>query len=277
MKNDKNLRRWLGVDEEYVNYCREERNFAAVLYHLLLDERRLGSFLRLIDQPAPDVAKVGVYFEYAHLRDLWARVAHQEGDAATRNQRYRKAIISMLGMSAADALPTDCKAFNEFFIGEGSKAASAKYIQMPSRWSDSQFRKWSGFDDDRAFAEKACKLKWAFNAKPDLVIDLGGDSVICIEAKLESGIGGYLAKGSTEDGCFRMSQTKLQEFILQDLLGYKTDFVIISKKQDREPDLGWRRYAWHDVFEALLAAQPAYPHESRMVTEFHKRLLQLHE
>lgn len=279
--SDKNLRQLLGVNEEYVTFCREERNFAAVLYHLLLDETRLQSFLRLIGRPEADAAKVGVYFEYSHLRDLWAQAGRRERDPATLNQRYRAAIISLLDMPDGHSLPTDCKEFNEFFIGEGSKAASAKYIQMPSRWRDSQFQKWSEFGTRefgmRVFAEKACKLKWAFNAKPDLVLDLGGDSAVCIEAKLESGIGGYQVKGDYPGGCFKNSQTQLQEFILQSLLGYKAQFVIVSKNQGSEPKAPWKRYAWHDVFETLLAARPPASHESRMVTEFQKRLVKLHE
>lgn len=72
LKNDKNVRQQLGVSEDYVSYCGEERNFAAVLYHLLLDEKRLGAFLDLIDVSAPEGGVARVYFEYAGLRDLWA-------------------------------------------------------------------------------------------------------------------------------------------------------------------------------------------------------------
>ena len=263
MKNDKNLRQQLGISEDYVRYCREERNFAAVLYHLLLDEKRLEAFLDLIGVSAPEGGVARVYFEYADLRDLWA-ASKQGDDVEAQNQRYREAIVFMLGRPDL-ALPVDCKAFNEFFIGQGSKAASATYIQMPSRWSDSQFLKW--FDiGGNDFAKRACKLKWAFNAKPDLVLHLVHDRVVCIEAKLESGVGAYRVKADQPAGCFDMTQTELQEFILQDLLGYAADFVIISKGHKDAPKAPWRRYTWHEVFEAMLSE----PCESRMVAEFRR-------
>lgn len=264
MENSTNLRQQLGVTEEYVNYCREERNFAAVLYHLLLDEKRLAAFLDMIGVPAPQDAPPQAYFEYAALRDLWASAASQGKDIEAQNRRYREAIIFMLGQPEVE-LPTDCKAFNEFFIGQGSKAASATYIQMPSRWSDSQFQRWVE-RGDRKFAERACKLKWAFNAKPDLVLHLGGDRVVCIEAKLESGVGAYRVRADGPSGCFDMTQTALQEFILRDLLGYKAEFVIISKADKGPLHEPWRRFTWNEVFEALLRT----PTESRMVEQFRK-------
>lgn len=264
MKNENNLRHRLGGGDSYASYCREERNFAAVLYHLLLNDKRMGAFLQLIGLPPEDAREAKVYFEYAQLRDLWAEVASQEKEVEARNQRYRDAIISMLERPDV-ALPTDCKKFNEFFIGRGSKAASANYIQMPSRWNDSQFLEWCK-SGDRAFAERACMLKWAFNAKPDLVLHFGHDKAVCVEAKLESGVGAYQVRTDHPLGRFNMSQTKLQEFILQNLLGYTTDFVMVSKNQKGEIEAPWRRYTWHEVFEAVLSE----PSESRMVAEFRK-------
>ena len=268
MEKIPNLRQQLGVTEDYVSYCREERNFAAVLYHLLLDQPGLNAFLDLIGVPVPEDGVARVYFEYAALRDLWAAAKHG-CDAAAQNQRYREAIEFMLGRPDL-VLPEECKAFNEFFIGQGSRAASATYIQMPSRWSDSQFQAWCEFagggTDGRAFAERACTLKWAFNAKPDLVLHLGGGRVVCIEAKLESGVGAYRVNADQPAGCFGMTQTALQEFILQDLLGYKSDFVIISKSRTGATKAPWRCYTWHEVFEAMLSGEG----ESRMVAEFRK-------
>lgn len=262
MNHDIGLRERLGVTDDYVRYCREERNFAAVLYHLLLDEKRLGAFLELIDLPAAQGKEAGIYFEYAHLRDLWAEMGARQATVGGNNARYREAIVAMLAHPEV-VLPTDCKAFNEFFIGPGSKGASANHIQMPSRWSDGQFAAWCDAGG-RAFAERACTLKWAFNAKPDLVLHLADNRVVCIEAKLESGIGGYTAKAQHPSGPFGMTQTRLQEFIFNDLLGYTTDFVMVSKDRKRDIAPPWRRHTWHEIFEALLEE----PSPSRMVAEF---------
>lgn len=251
MKTSKNLRKWLGVTDEYVGYCREERNFAAVLYHLLLDERRRQAFLELVEHQPADGEKAGVYFEYAHLRDLWAEVAKRERNTEARNARYRNAIIAMLDRPDI-AFPEDCEEFNRFFIGEDAKAASKKHIQMPSRWRDSQFHRWEE-RSGMGFAERACMLKWAFNAKPDLVLHLGDDKAICVEAKLESGVSHYSVRGDRSRGGFSRTQLEVQEFILKDLLGYTTDFVIISKTKRRKDDVEnpWRKYTWREVFAAL--------------------------
>lgn len=299
------LRQLLGITEEYVSYCREERNFAAVLYHLLLDEKRLKSFLELIGQDADavKVEDVRIYFEYAHLRDLWAEVSCRE-TIASKNERYRAAIVSMLRMPEGLELPSidkddrtgkdDCTAFNAFFTGLRVGAASKNHIQMPSRWSDSQFDKWSEFGKpfetpfekqfggqtfaELTFAERACSLKWAFNAKPDLVLHLGDNKAICIEAKLESGVGRYQVK-SDQSGCFAKTQTDLQEFILRDLLGYDTDdrdFIIVSKNKNRkegDSTSKWRGYSWQEVFEKLLKDQPPTAGESQMVALFATREL----
>lgn len=284
------LRQLLGITEEYVGYCREERNFAAVLYHLLLDANRLKSFLELIGQPAAEPKDVRIYFEYAHLRDLWATVACRETVAA-KNARYRAAIVSLLCMPAGLELPSinkedctgkdDCSAFNTFFTGSRVGAASKNHIQMPSRWSDKQFDRWFDFGEScglggRTFAERACSLKWAFNAKPDLVLHLGHNKAICIEAKLESGVGRYQAKSDRLDcypkGYFQMTQTYLQEFILKDLLGYDIgdkDFIIISKNRKEGDSTGkWRSYSWHEVLGKLIKDHLPMANESRMVADF---------
>ncbi len=264
MGNENNLRHWLGVHDDYVRYCREERNFAAVLYHLLLEDARLRSFLVLTGRDADLASGARVYFEYAHLRDLWAAAARDEASDAENNARYRDAIACMLGRPDVE-LPTDCQEFNEFFIGKGAKAASARYIRMPSRWSDSQFRKWCEHAD-RSFAERVCALKWSFNAKPDLVLHLRDDTLVCIEAKLESDVGGYRVDTDHHEGPFRWKQTRLQEFILQDILGYSTDFLIISKNRRQDVQAPWRRFTWHEVFEALRDDE----NEARMVGEFRR-------
>jgi hypothetical protein len=264
LRKDGGLRERLGITDDYVSYCREERNFAAVLYHLLLDEKRLGAFLELIGLTAAQGEGARIYFEYAHLRDLWAEVGTRHATADERNARYREAVIVMLRHPDI-ALPMDCKAFNEFFIGPGSKAASANHIQMPSRWNDARFDAWYAHGGE-TFAQRACMLKWAFNAKPDLVLHLGGNRAVCIEAKLESGIGGYKARTDQRPDPFGMTQTRLQEFIFNDLLGYATDFVIVSKDRKRYPTPPWRRHTWHRVFEALLGE----PCSSRMVAEFRR-------
>lgn len=278
LKNTGGLREQLGISDDYVRYCREERNFAAVLYHLLLDEQRLGIFLELIGLPAAQARDAGVYFEYAHLRDLWAEAGARYGTAGA-NARYRDAIIAMLGNPDV-ALPVDCKAFNEVFIGPGSRAASASFIQMPARWNDAQYPAWCARGGE-SFAQRACMIKWAFNAKPDLVVQLGDGRFVCIEAKLGSGIGRYTANTGRSVAPFSKSQTELQEFIFKELLRVATMFVIVSKDDSRDlaivskdntddTETRWRRLTWQKVFAHLRSESCS----SRMVAQFCNRFVQ---
>ena len=72
-------------------------------------------------------------------------------------------------------------------------------------------------DAARQFAFRICQLKWAFNAKADLVIHLPDGHAICVEIKVDSNESTYTAVA----GYRKMSQTELQTYILQDLLGYE--------------------------------------------------------
>ena len=262
-----------GIDKPYVDICREERNFAAMLYHLLLDKDRLKAFLELVGDSTSSIDDVRIYFEYAHLRDLWAAVAAEakrERKTANLNDRYRKIILRLFcGSTESNQLPTDCKEFNEFFIGKGAKA-SAQQIQSPSRWQKSQFDTWCKEPFDRKFAERACMLNWAFNAKPDLVLHLGDNRAICIEAKLESKIDEYSIKPARSDR-FSMKQTEIQKFIIKDLLGYETRLVVIEKKPNAAKSREvWSHYAWKDVFEAVMGAKPLQSQELAMVSDLQK-------
>lgn len=256
-----NLRTLLGVEDHYVHYCREERNYAAVLYHLLMDEGCLARFLALIEEQETAADEVRVYFEYAHLRDLWAEVGKRYGnDHAARNARYRDAIVALLDAPFLPEVTEDCEAFNRFFIGDRPGAVSRTHVQMPSRWNDALFDAWdAAAHEGREFAKRACTLKWAFNAKPDLVLDLGNDRIVCIEAKLESRESRY------KTGKFSMSQTQLQEYLFRNLLGYQNPSFVMISKGAGDASNDWRQLTWSSVYGALLAGEQG---RSRTVRDF---------
>lgn len=282
---------------DYHLFCREERNLAALLYHLLLQDGGIERFMDMeaISASMPDDPKqIRVYFEYAHVRDLWAQAGlNTSPDVA--NDLYRKTIIELLQPppTLKEHLRIDgrdgVKRFNDFF--GASPQASEKSIQMPARWG-----KWLGSkkwlekygaglaadDLERwlAFAKRATVLKWAFNAKPDIVIHTSPITAICIEAKLESKEALYSAV--LFDGePFAMEQTEVQRFILEQLLGYETQFVFLSgdrpvpgdgsKRTKRRETPHWQgvfgveqatavkrtNYNWTDLFSAL--ADPKEP------------------
>lgn len=228
----------------YADYCREERNFAAILYAQLLRPEGLQAFLRRIHGigPIDHPEQAEVFFEYAHARDLWHRFGRQfdgKGQAgkAQREEGYRRAILALIDAPPGlQEITTTIAEFNHFFMGRGSK----REIQMPNQWDQRRFGTWvelaldQGWYAQRAealrFAERICCLKWAFNAKADIVIHLPEQRAVCVEIKVASGESKYSAKHGDDDAAaaFSMSQTELQRYVLESLLGYPTHFVFLT-------------------------------------------------
>lgn len=104
--------------------------------------------------------EMGIYFEYAYLRDLWDYI----GDC---NEIKREVIYNFLKPTNIQELKKmKTYEFNSYF-GAISKPSS-KYIQSPSRWSILKYK--DTICDNDEFL-KVSKFKWAFNAKPDIVIN----------------------------------------------------------------------------------------------------------
>lgn len=250
------LRDTLGVTGQYVEYCREERNFVAVLYAQLLHQRRLASFLDALELDPTLAEGAKVYVEYAALRDMWYETKAQCRSLDELNARYRRAILLMLGpLGESLSLPEATQAFNEFFLGCGPRPVSKEQIQMPSRWNDRLFVQWRDMaGGSLALAERICLIKFAFNAKPDLVIELSDGSVVCIEAKLGSGVGRYTVKSEEAGHCMRSSQIHVQEFLFNELLQLKSHFVVLSGSKNVGLTDGWKGINWQRAFDAVCRA-----------------------
>jgi hypothetical protein len=343
MATEGSLRHLLGlpgnIEMPYASFMREERNFAAVLYHLLLSERAaLTCFIDLIAQQVEPAAQqsqclgilrghvaagkpAGLYFEYAHARDLWHRASRRFAPATREtpaehqlrvNHLYLKAIVSLLSerskrcaeselaeawprienlpeahprrkelahvgdalrnraMPLAQAL-TDFKGdfvegFNRLF--DASPRASRTWIQMPSRWSRALLEDAAVSE---ALWESACMLKWAFNAKADLVIECE-DVALCIEIKVHSAVGAYRLQRKDREP-YMGDQLKVQQYILGDLLGYDTVFALLSRQSPKNvelPDDGSANdpvtILWADVFDSLVTSSATL--EPRANNEF---------
>lgn len=97
-----------------------------------------------------------------------------------------------------------------------------------------------------------------FNAKPDIVIHTKYVAV-CLEAKWESKVATYSAKGG-EDGqcCIKLSQTDIQKYMFKELLRMETKFAFLTKKEPRETG-GYKRLTWDKVFgEMNLDSAPKF-------------------
>ena len=239
-----NVREYLDWKESYSAINREERNLAAILYHLLLLNHNLTTFLALIECPFEVVkSEMGIYLEYAYVRDLWSQIED--------NDIKRGLILELLKPSNADQLRAmSVVKFNSFFGAVPRPSVSD--IQSPGRWGVRNFDE--TIQDDNEFL-KTCMFKWAFNAKPDIVIHTSRHQAVCIEAKLESSEGHYPRLG-VEKKVFRsrgleyVRQTELQKYLMEELLGIESQFLFLVRKTGQKSDTH-RLLLWEDVFKNL--------------------------
>ena len=232
------------------NYCeinREERNYAAILFAALCRPGNAESFLRYCgfdSMIGPD--DFGIYFEYAYLRDLWSRISSEQ----TKKEIIRRHLL-ISGIDEILQLPT--KEINQKFGVAGE--ASSEYVQYPGKWAIIKYHE--TFTDKEDFL-KICRFKWSFNIKPDIVIHLDKNSALCIEAKYESGEGSYPSSELEktifhERGLDYVGQMELQKYMMEELLGVKTQFVfLVFKKEKSETH---KVVSWAEVFNCLDMSQ----------------------
>jgi hypothetical protein len=278
-----NLRRLVRIDEPYFQFNREERHLAAILFHLL---NHKDNAERVLQRAEPDwkvnPAEFGVYFEYSYPRDLWHELNHKPKP----NDLKRKVIIEMLDSHGFDTSKlaslkqVKIEDFNAFFI----ERASGKYIESPANWNLPQIAKSLPLPCAHSNEDlvTACKIKWAFKAKPDIVIHADREHALCIELKLEAGEGSYPTDacekkllrgrglfGEQEKGLpLPMSQTDLQKFLMTKLLGLHCRFRFIT----RHGTAGTECVSWRD-FLALFDPLPPLPQYIEAALENAEHLL----
>jgi len=249
------------LDRPYYEIVREERQFCAALMHLLWsDPQNVSKFIGLVrdaykpqDTSLPaEISKpqdVQVFIEFAYLRDRW----HTEKKA--ERPKWLAGLIKNAQLEAVQDMILQ----------------TAEEQGSPTRWDlpkllPQLLTGWPSMttSDFRRF----CKFKWAFNAKPDLVVlPRNEEWCVAVEGKLESGESSYLVPSVPENLPGAPSpdrvvgQVELQRFTLTTLLGLKATHVVISKKGGtfRARSIGGiPALAWSDVLDKL-APQEAGP------------------
>jgi hypothetical protein len=245
-----NLREIINFQEGYNIINREERNLAAIFYHALLVNDNLNRFLKHINCNFPvNEKELGIYFEYAYLRDLWHSIENN-------NSLKRKVILSLLKPKNHEFLENaPISEFNKYFGAVRKRnnklVSSNDYIESPSNWSMIYYN--DTILDNEEFL-KVCYFKWSFNAKPDIVIHTTHNHAICIEAKLVSGEGSYPSNNIEKD-IFKkrnlkyVGQLSIQENIMEELLGIETNYIFLVRKK---PSLiTQKELTWKDAFGSL--------------------------
>ena len=128
---EKNIREYADITANYSCFNREERNFVAILYYLLLKPGNMEIFLKLVDKDIEIVQEqFGVYVEYSYLRDLWHKLKG--------NDEKRGLIRSFLDLRyGQEVFERSLVEFNGFF--GATPKPSEKYIQSPATWNLSRF------------------------------------------------------------------------------------------------------------------------------------------
>ena len=222
----KNIREIAGLDPKYSEINQEERNYAALFYHVLMKEDNAAIFLQKCgfgEKPKDDF---GMYFEYSMIRDLWSIIV----DESTKREIIRQKLEIENIDQIMKGSPLD---INNHFGVKGN--ASKGQVQYPGNWVMKKYDETIEKNDD---FHKVCKFKWAFNIKPDIVIHLGKNRAICIETKYKSGEGRYPSQKDDKSIFIRrglpyVRQMELQKFMMEELLGIETQFVFLVFKKPR--------------------------------------------
>ncbi|MDZ7790291.1 MAG: hypothetical protein U5L08_07340 [Xanthomonadales bacterium] len=193
------------IDEEltYAKVNREERFYCMLLAHCLLsNEPARQGFAKVVEDNAglPSMfsqsPELDVYVEVAALRDFWRELGnpgrYDEALEQARLDFLGKAIdwantLDLEGAEGCAPIPSDVreKAPGSPFWTEGRNSGHKKKLWSPARWS---IKRLKDFPLSKPCAERLMRLRWAFNAKPDILV-LEGRNGILIEAKVESGGG----------------------------------------------------------------------------------------
>lgn len=237
-----NIRQIAQLTPNYSEINREERNYAAIFFAALCKTGNAEKFLAHCGFDGKIGPDFGIYFEYAYLRDLWSKIQTEDiRKEIIRKKLQIKGIGEIFNLSPIE--------INKKF-GVGGEASS-DFIQYPGKWAIVKYNK--HFPDNEDFL-KICRFKWSFNIKPDIVIHLDKDRAICIEAKYESGEGSYPASDLEKDifakrGIKYVGQMELQKYMMEELLGVKTDFMFLVFK--KEKSVTHKVVSWAEAFGSI--------------------------
>lgn len=236
------IRKTINFSPNYSEINREERNYSAIFFTALCKPGNAEKFLMKCGFPSSVGPDFGIYFEYSYLRDLWSNIHDEEVK--------RRVIQSHLPIQNVDRIfGMTLKEVNQMFGVAGEP--SVKFIEYPGKWAITKYNE--HFPDNKDFLN-ICLFKWSFNIKPDIVIHLDKDTAICIEAKYQSKEGSY-PSSEPEKAIFRkrgldyIGQMELQKYMMEELLGFKTEFMFLAFRKDTSRT--HKIISWREAFDCM--------------------------
>jgi len=174
-------------DKSYETVNREERFYCALFSHALLTSAAVRErFGRLVLDRCDlrlDADSLHVFVEAAALRDYWYDLGSPLEYSNKTHDRRREILNELFSIVGLEPELIDQ---HDFFWTSSAGQPNSK-LWSPGRWNIPR----DGHADLSSESLKHLhRLKWAFNAKPDILL-VSGRSVLMLEAKLESGEGVY--------------------------------------------------------------------------------------
>jgi len=223
-------------EKPYLNVNREERNYCFLFAHSLLMSSALReSFGKLAQERfgiSLDPTALDVYVEAAVLRDYWYDLGDPmsyDDETGRKRREVVEQILRFYGKS-----PDLIDKLDLFW----TKSVGSK-LWYPSHWNIDAL-KYAGLED-------LVQVKWAFNAKPDILI-MTPESALVIEAKVESAEGCKVDRERE----FTYSQLKTQELIIKiwqllvpEFKNKKIELALLNIKG------GDKGFAWSEIVELV--------------------------
>ena len=161
------------------------------------------SFTELISSKCDiklDPERMEIFLEAAALRDYWNKLGDSKKYEKDTHNKRRQVLNSIVKNKGYNANVID---EYSFFWTNGINGNNTK-LWSPGHWNSSAIEK-SPLTD-------LIKVKWAFNAKPDIMI-ITNSSAILIEGKLESPEGKYSGTGQGQEETQRLIAHLLKELV----------------------------------------------------------------
>ncbi len=171
-------------NKPYYEVNREERFYCFLLGHALLSSRKTCElFFKLISEKCNhklNPEDFEFYLEIAALRDYWNDLGDSKKYLDETHQKRLSILVEIIKNQIPDS-PVSPEAIiegNDFFWTKGNP----RKLWNPGHWNLKEI--------DSSDYKNLREVKWAFNAKPDILV-ISGSNCLFIEAKIESGIGQY--------------------------------------------------------------------------------------
>jgi hypothetical protein len=212
------------TEQLYYQVNREERHFGCLLAAAIIYEENFRKFFfELVNKKFKNFLDVNkefdIYVEVAILRDFWFALGDVEG---INYEKYKQNVHS----KREDTIKKFLECFDTHLdINEEklfwTKNPQTSILWYPGHWNENLI--------EQANAQKEIlkRIKWACNAKPDLLL-ISGNNGLVIELKLES------EKGKNKKGYV---QEKTQDDIIKIIKGtipayknYKFKRIVLDKK-----------------------------------------------